>query len=169
MRTVAVVVAVSLLIFSGCGKSKPPERTTAGLTYSLTPPEGFAVFADNGNTVTYTPGGVLVQPGEPRMVLMRTDKVFMRDERVREAGPEQFIRDLLDAPRGFVTVPVTIDGMSGYEATAVASKDGLDLEAYCAKVYCADGTFTIVGYCAGEDAKAHVREFRAAAATLTVR
>lgn len=170
MRICVIVLAAFMLMIPSCGPGSTPERNTAGLRYALVPPAGMALFADTGKTKTYPPGGKPVKAGDPRLVLTRSSKVFSGDERVRRLAAEQFIRDLpdLSQQRGFTTGAIAIAGMSGHEATAIAMADGLDVHVYCAKLFAADGTFTILAIGVGDSASVKLQEFRAAAATLTI-
>lgn len=169
------IVAVALVVAVGCGKgSAPAGRTTAGLGYTLTPPEGFALAADNGKTKNWTPAGRTVAPDEPRIVLTRSSKVLPPDDEVRRLVPEQMIKGLtgsLAQPVIVKTTPVTIDGMPGFEVTAkaVAVGNGAPVRVYVASVFAADGTFHVVAYDGGEDSLSNLDLFRAAAHTLTVK
>lgn len=153
----------------------PPGRTTAGLSYTLTPPEGFALLVDSEKTKNWTPGGRAVAPDEPRIVLTRSGKVYPDDNDVRRTVPETMIRGLtndLAQPTIIRTVPVTIDGMPGFETTAQAASaraDGVTLEVYVASVFAADGTFYIVAYDGGDDAAENLKLFRRVAHSLTVK
>ena len=154
--------------------AQPAGRSTAGLGYTLSAPEGFALLMDNGKTKNWTPGGRAVAPDEPRIVLTRSSKVYPEDPRVRRLAPEQMVQGLSnDLTQVAIarTVPVTIDGMPGFETTARAqsARGASPVEVYAVALFAADGTFYVVAYDGGDDARDNMALFRRAAQSLTVK
>jgi hypothetical protein len=174
-RWIVLLLACSQLVV-GCGKSAPaapPSRNTAGLSFSLTPPEGYGLLREAERSKSWTPGGRPVPADEERIVLTRSSKVYPAEEKVRQLATDQMIRGL----EGFTnvvmleTTPVTIDGLPGYEsrAKALGSATNAPVRIYCCALFAADGTFYVIGYDGGEDAVDNAAKFKAAAQTVTVK
>jgi len=172
VRPVLAVVLMSALVGAACDRSPPVAsgRATAGLAYTLTPPPGFAKAMDTGKTINWTQGGQKTAPDDPRLVLTRSDKVMAADDRVRRLAPEAMIKGLaLQSPSVLQTTAVTIDGFPGFTSVARAhAPDGGEVWVHCTALFAEDGTFYVLAYSGGKDAKANLGLFDAAAQSLTV-
>jgi hypothetical protein len=172
------MLLVVVLFLSACSKSAPSgtpapaaTRVTAGLSFTLTPPESFAMLTDTERTKGWASGSAPLKPSDPRLVITRSSKVFLAVEEVRRLVPEEMIRGLdFSGVAILSTTAITIDSMPGYEVTARAtSSDGVPLRVYCATVFAADGAFNVLGYTSGGNAANRIGDIRTAAHSLTVK
>ncbi|MBC7771027.1 MAG: hypothetical protein H7210_00895 [Pyrinomonadaceae bacterium] len=170
--SIALIVALNL---PACKRSPPAPpaptgRVTAGLTHKLSPGAPFAQLTSTERTVSYTVEGKAAGPDDPKIILVRSSKVYGPDENGRRIVSETFLSSLPEIKNAanFTTAPVSIDGLPGYETTAVAfsTKTGTKLRVFCTALFAADGSYYVVGL--APTGSELVDTLKAAAATLQV-
>ncbi len=174
----ARVLLLIVTFLAGCSKpassgtpAPAATRVTAGLAFTLTPPQFYVPLKETETTKSWAPADSGRLPSDPRLVLTRSRKVFLAVEEVRRLVPEEMIRGLdFSGVAILSTTAITIDGMPGYEVTAKATaSDGVPIRILCAAVFASDGAFYVLGYLGGENVANRIGDFRKAAHSLMVK
>jgi hypothetical protein len=161
-----IILVLTCLSLSACGKSAPASTPTLDLTFYITPPKDFAEIRGTEKTRTYTLNGAAPKPGDPIIIVTRSSKVFEQEE-VRREAPGVFMKNAPEFSNvaNIVTTPTVATQLPGYQATADAQTKGVPVKVYCAEFFSTDCTYTILGY-VGTDKATMIGDFKTSANSL---